>query len=309
LKIELTMSLLQNIVYISGSGRSGSTLLERILHSSPDVSALGEFHCLWRLHEDEITCSCATPFAVDPFWQPVLKQAGIDAAAISELRALESQVCRTSFIARHRFDMTALANHPDVKRFIDLQMEIFECVADASGSPVLIDSSKAGPRAWLLSSHPKVRIIHLYRDPADVIASWRSAKYDPGMGRAMKRMSVRAAALDWWKVEHLIRRLERAKPVFRIDYAALCASPKNVLGTALSALALETAVQPQWIDEISVHQGDGYHSLNGNPDRFDKGPIHISKRLANWSKISQYEQLTIKAVASAMRALWPNHKT
>jgi hypothetical protein len=179
-------------------------------------------------------------------------------------------------------------------------------VAEASGSPVLIDSSKAGPRAWLLSCHPKVRIIHLYRDPADVIASWRSAKYDPGMGRAMKNMSVRAAALDWWKVEHLIRRLERVKPVFRIDYATLCSSPEKILGAALSALQLETLLQPQWIDATSVGQGDAYHSLNGNPDRFDKGPIYISKRLANWSKISWQEQLTIKAAASAMRSLWPN---
>lgn len=304
--MKMNMSLLQNIIYISGSGRSGSTLLERIIHSSPGVSALGEFHCLWRLPEDEITCSCTTPFAADAFWQPILKQAGINAAHIAELRTLENRVCRTSFLARNRFDIAALATDPDVKRFIDLQFRIFESIADATGTRVLIDSSKAGPRAWLLYCHPQVRIIHLYRDPADVIASWRSAKYDPGIGDAMKRMSVRAAALDWWKVEYLIRRLERIKPVLRIDYAALCASPEHVLQAALSALSLETVPQPKWIDEISVRPGDSYHSLNGNPDRFDKGPIRISKREADWSRVSRHERLTIKLAALAMRSLWPN---
>ncbi|MEP7349716.1 MAG: hypothetical protein ABI668_07150 [Sphingorhabdus sp.] len=64
--------------------------------------------------------------------------------------------------------------------------------------------------------------------------------------------------------------------------------------------------QPEWIDGISVHQGESYHSLNGNPDRFDKGPIRISKREADWSRISRSERLTIKATALAMRSFWPN---
>lgn len=301
------MTVLQNVIYISGSGRSGSTLLERIIHSSPSVSALGEFHCLWRLNEQDITCSCGSTFALDAFWQQILKRAGIDAASVNELRVLESQVCRTSFIARHRFDIAALTKHPDVQRFIDLQFRIFESVAEATGSSVLVDSSKAGPRAWLLSCHPKVRIIHLYRDPADVIASWRSAKYDPGMGQSMKRMSISAAALDWWKVEHLIRRLERVKPVVRIDYAALCSSPQPILRAAFSQLSLDMIPQPEWIDATSIQPGDNYHSLNGNPDRFSKGPIRISKRAADWSKIDRPERLTIKASASAMRSLWPSH--
>lgn len=302
------MSELKNIIYISGSGRSGSTLLERIIHSSSGVAALGEFHCLWRLPEDEITCSCAIPFAEDPFWQRVLKQADIDGAAIAELRRLESKVCRTSFVARRRYDIAALAKDPDVSRFIGLQFRLFESVADATGSHLLIDSSKAGPRAWLMACHPNVRIIHLYRDPADVIASWRSAKYDPGMGHAMKRMSIGEAALDWWKVEYLIRRLERIHPVFRIDYADLCSSPEQVVQAALSALSLETLPHPKWIDDTSVQQGDNYHSLNGNPDRFDKGPIRVSKREADWSKVSSRERLSIKAAASAMRFLWPNRR-
>jgi Sulfotransferase family len=300
------MTLLKNIIYISGSGRSGSTLLERIIHSSPLTSAMGEFHCLWRLPEHGITCSCGTPFARDEFWQPILERSGLNSATLAELRALEERVCRTGFIARHRFNKVSIAADPNVKRFLDLQLRIFECVSDASESPVLVDSSKAGPRAWLLSCLPQVRIIHLYRDPADVIASWRSAKYDPGMGRAMQRMSIQAAALDWWKVERLIRSLEHVQPIYRIDYGALCSEPKQVVHDALSSLSLEIQPEPTWIKSNAVHQGERYHSLNGNPDRFDKGPIHISKRSADWSKIRTGERVAIKAVASAMRSLCPS---
>jgi Sulfotransferase family len=300
------MTFLKNIIYISGSGRSGSTLLERIIHSAPNSSALGEFHCLWRLPEHKITCSCGALFANDEFWRPVLERAGLNTAVIAELRGLEERICRTGFIARHRFNKVAIAADPNVKRFLDLQLRIFECIADASESPVLVDSSKAGPRAWLLSCLPQVRVIHLYRDPADVIASWRSAKYDPGMGRAMQRMSIHAAAVDWWKVELLIRRLERVQPIYRIDYAALCADPRKVVNDALSSLCLEIQPKPTWIETNAVHQGERYHSLNGNPDRFDKGPIHISKRSTDWSKIRIGDRMTIQAIASTMRSLCPS---
>ncbi|MVZ96571.1 sulfotransferase [Sphingorhabdus sp. IMCC26285] len=300
------MTNLQSIIYISGSGRSGSTLLERIIHSSDCVSALGEFHCLWRLPETDITCSCAAPFISDSFWQPVLKTAAIDASVLAELRELEDRVCRTSFIASHRFDIKSLRENRDVQHFLDIQFRIFEAVAGASGSSVLVDSSKAGPRAWLMACHPKVRIIHLYRDPADVILSWRSAKFDPGMGQEMKRMSVAAAATDWWKVEYLVKRLGKATPVARVDYGELCARPERTLGNALAALSLPTKPAPAWIDATSVKSKDNYHSLNGNPDRFDKGPIRISKREADWNKVGPAERLTIIAVAKVLGLMLPS---
>lgn len=303
------MMKLQNIIYISGSGRSGSTLLERIIHSSLGVSALGEFHCLWRLHESDISCSCGSPFTADSFWQPVLRKAGIDAKTLAELRVLENRVCRTSFIASHRFDIGLLSKNPDVKRFLDIQFEIFEAIAVASGSTVLVDSSKAGPRAWLMACHPMVRIIHLYRDPADVILSWRSTKFDPGMGKEMKRMSVASAAIDWWKVEYLVNRLGSRTPVTRIDYSRFCADPKSILNIIGTKLALYPPLAPAWIDAISIRSKDNYHSLNGNPDRFDTGPIRISKREADWSKVTKGERHVIKMVASALRMFLPSRPT
>jgi len=296
---------IQNIIYISGSGRSGSTLLERILHSSSGVSALGELHCLWRLSEAEITCSCGSPFRDDPFWGAVLANTGLDTAAIAEFRRLEGLVCRTGYIARHRFSVEALGADREVQRFLELQFRLFEGIASVSGCPVLVDSSKAGPRAWLLACDPRVRIVHLYRDPADVIASWRSAKFDPGMGHAMKRMSIVEAALDWWKVEQLVCRLERIRPVSRIDYRAFCAAPQEVIGAVLAGLDLRTLPAPHWTAPNAVEQGANYHSLNGNPDRFERGPIEVSARRTDWSKVKAGERSAIQLTASALRALYP----
>jgi hypothetical protein len=299
------MNILNNIVYISGSGRSGSTLLERILHSSAGVSALGEFHCLWRLPASEITCSCTKPFANDIFWRDVLCDAGIDARIIEELRTLEQRVCRTSFIIRHRFSLKRLAAEPSVKRFLEIQFAIFEAIARASGSATLVDSSKAGPRAWIMACDPRVRILHLYRDPADVIASWRSVKFDKGMDREMMKMSVANAAGDWWKVEQLIRILGKQRPVVSMKYEALCGSPMGNIADSLARLQLEHTIAPDWINSNAVQQGLDYHSLNGNPDRFAVGPIEISHRKPDWAAMAPKERMTIRTTASAIRAMYP----
>jgi hypothetical protein len=289
------------VVYISGSGRSGSTMLERVLHSAPGVTALGEFHCLWRLGPDEIACSCGGHFRSDPFWTEVLSRAAIGPAELDELRALEESVCRSGFLARHGFSLARLGAQPQVRRFVELQRALFTAIAAVSGSRVLVDSSKAGPRAWLLALDPAVHFVHLHRDPADVLVSWRSIKFDPGLGTPMKRMPVHAAAMDWWKVDRLATLLARETRVVRIDYRALCAAPRATVEGLWRDLGIAAPGEPQWLAPDTVRPGEDYHSLNGNPDRFDSAPFRISQRRADWTRIAPRERPLIRATAGALR--------
>lgn len=299
------MTSVDKIIYISGSGRSGSTLLERIFHSAEGIASVGELHCLWRLPAEAITCSCGGAFGGDAHWQSILRQAGFDRAVVAELRALERAICRSGFIARHRFSIDSLRADPQVQRFLELQFCLFDAIAAISGSPIVVDSSKAGPRAWLLACDPRVSVLHLHRDPADVIVSWRSVKFDPGLGTAMKRMPIRAAALDWWKVDRLAALLARVHPVVRVDYRELCLSPQPTVATALAGLGIAVRQTPHWLGTDMVQPGAEYHSLNGNPDRFDTGPLRISARRADWSRIAPAERPLIRAAAGALRLLSP----
>lgn len=241
----------------------------------------------------------------DPFWQEVLHTARFGVAELAELRELEQNVCRSGFIAKHRFSVRALQDIPDAQRFLSMQALLFDAIRAVSGKSVLVDSSKAGPRAWLLATLPGVSIVHLYRDPRDVILSWRSSKFDPGLGQAMQQFSTGMAAREWWKVEQLVRLLGRQRPVFRLDYARLCAAPRETVAMLAEHCELAERLAPQWLDSSSFAQGGDYHSLNGNPDRFDRGPVHIGVRRSNWSQVRQSDRLPIGFVSAALRAIYP----
>ena len=289
-----------NYVMIASAGRSGSTMLERIFDSAPNVTATGELHCLWRLPFSEITCSCGQPFEDDPFWNKVLERANIGPAELAELRELEDEVLRTGFIAAHKFSHMHMRQHPKVRRFLELQQELIHAIASVSGSDVVIDSSKAGPRAWVMSMLPNSTVWHLRRNPKDVIASWRSKKFDKGLGTNMKRMSRSAAAASWAKVEYLVGKLGQQVPTCEIAYGQLCREPRTVCESLIEQTFDRVEVKPNWIDENTFQPAQSYHSVNGNPDRFSKGPVSIRFAAANRKKLSRTDWYASRIIGSCL---------
>src|SRR6476469_6184391 len=64
------------VLYVAGTGRSGSTLLARILDRADGVFAAGEVRYMWQrgLVEDRL-CGCGERFSECPFWRDVLERA------------------------------------------------------------------------------------------------------------------------------------------------------------------------------------------------------------------------------------------
>ncbi len=60
------------VLYLGGLGRSGTTVLERVLGELPGVCSAGELVHLWRRGVlDDETCGCGRPFGSCPFWVEV----------------------------------------------------------------------------------------------------------------------------------------------------------------------------------------------------------------------------------------------
>ncbi len=107
------------VVYLGGLGRSGTTLLERLLAARPGVCAAGETVHLWQrgLVRNEL-CGCGLPFAACPFWHRVGEHAfggwaEIDPGRVTRLAA---SVDRSRFIPRLAAPLPGLARRPALAR-------------------------------------------------------------------------------------------------------------------------------------------------------------------------------------------------
>lgn len=279
-------------------------MLERMLNTAPDVLAVGELHCLWRLSANSTTCSCGKRVADDPFWSAVLRRAGIGADAIAELRQLEAAVVRSANLASASFKLEKIAADPRVQSFLALQDRIFAALAVESGARVIVDSSKAGPRAWMLAINSDSHIVHLYRDPTAVIASWRGRKFDQGLNRNMQRPGVTQAAIDWSKVEYLARRLARVRPVDFVNYATLGTAPRPTVDGILERLGVAPTPDSAWLDHRTFQPAVPYHSVNGNPDRFDSRPVTVETRAIAWDQHGMIDRLAIRSAGLGLRAAY-----
>ena len=89
------------VVFIGGSGRSGSTLIERLLGRLPGVCNVGEVAFLWErgLQRGEL-CGCGLALLECPFWCEVGKRAfgGWDSFNVDRFLALKESVDRNQFI-------------------------------------------------------------------------------------------------------------------------------------------------------------------------------------------------------------------
>lgn len=286
------------ILYILGAGRSGSTLLERLIGSAPGAVAVGELHCLWRLPLEQLTCACGAPARACDFWRDVRARSGLTDGALAELRSLETRSIRHRRIASHRGRLTTYLSSAEVGRFVARQRALFDAIAEVSGAYVLIDNSKAAPRAWALSGLPEVQIAHLRRRPADVVAAWRRIKHDPSLGGPMRRPSAPAAAADWLITEASAARLARRRPVTRIGFEDFVSDPESTvsqLGLAPDGVA--------WTGPKRFLPDQNYHALNGNPDRFTRGEIVIQPPAR--PNLPLHDRAAAAAIGAALQRVSP----
>ena len=153
------------VLFLGGLGRSGTTLLERLLGQLPGVSPLGEVVHLWQrdLSDDE-RCGCGDRFSACGFWQKVGVEAfgGWDAVDPQRVLDLAAAVERTRHIPR-----LALGRKPEgLAEYADYYSKVYTAAAAGHrrhGGGRLVQAQRAGllPAA---RADVDLRVIHVVRD-------------------------------------------------------------------------------------------------------------------------------------------------
>jgi hypothetical protein len=272
------------LVYVGGTARSGSTLLERMLAGIPGICPVGEIAFIWdRCLKRNDRCGCGARFHDCEFWTQV-GQAGfggwdrVDADEAARLHAT---------VDRHRhFGQIAGLRPPGqlqdaLSAYRALTDRLYRAVGEVSGAPVIIDSSKSVGHALLLRSVPSIefRLVHLIRRSHGVAHSWSRPVRKSGVGDGSSSMSVHPAswAVSLWIADNLLyEALARRTPLsVRVRYEDVVAEPRAELVRIVSGLGLPAAdLTLGFLDGTSAHL-QASHALSGNPMRSQQGKITL----------------------------------
>ena len=296
------------VLYLGGLGRSGTTLVERLLGELPSVCALGEIVHLWQRDiRDNERCGCGARFAACTFWKRVGERAfghwgNVD---VERVRALRDVVERTRHIPRLAGAQLPPAQLADVREYAGFYTRVYSAAAAVSGAQVVVDSSKHSALAHVLrwADDLDLRVVHVVRDARGVAYSWTKtvARPEADGGDEMTRYSPGRSALLWNAHNAAFGLLaRRGVPVHRIRYEQLLTDPR----AALRALAEYAGVPVTGADLAFL--GDGYadlrvgHSAAGNPMRFSVGRLPLRRDDAWVHALPSGQRRLVGAVCAPM---------
>jgi hypothetical protein len=272
------------VLFLGGLGRSGTTLVERVLGELPGAFPLGEVVHLWtRDIRDNERCGCGVPFLECPFWTQVGQKAfgGWGAVDVDRMIALAAAVDRTRNIPRYALRRLPAQLRADLREYTSAYVRLYRAAQEVSGASVLIDSSKHASLAYCLSLEEEIdlRVVHVVRDSRGVAYSWTKHVHRPETDGAdeMARFSPVKTSILWdaHNVAFSILGRRSSVAVHRMRYEGFVADP---LGSVREIAAFGgLAVAEAGLDFLTPEAAElgSCHSAAGNPMRFTTGRLAL----------------------------------
>ncbi|MEJ7770628.1 MAG: sulfotransferase [Geodermatophilaceae bacterium] len=295
------------VAFVGGVGRSGSTLLCRMLDRLPNCINVGEICYVWRHGViGNLPCSCGAPFLDCPFWTQVGKVAfgGWD-----RVDADRAQRLRLRLGTQRELVQVAAGRKPsrpdELREYSDLTRALFRAVREISGSTVVVDNSKLPSEAYLRARTDGLdtRIIHLVRDSRGV--AYSRSKQVPRQDiadRQMRQIPPGRTAARWVLYNFLLEALSsRRPPRSLLRYEDFVADPEPEFRKVVAFLGI-----PASVDDLRFLRGNevdlvGDHGIWGNPMRLRTGPQNI--RLDEEWRRSMRPSIKLKVTALSLPGL------
>lgn len=304
------------VVFILGFPRSGSTLLGNILGQVDGWFFAGELRELWRRSlTSRARCGCGQPTATCPVWRAVRTLAVGDASpsvldraarqvVAHQLRALRWGGTRYS-LARRR---PAVGHHPSGEAYLDALSKVYRSIAEATGSRVVVDSSKwpiDGAMAEFASG-VQPYFVHLVRDPRGVVFSRQRARDRRRRAGSHPRPLLAMLRPLWiaydgagWAALNLLARHARWKPSSarwcEVAYEDLARHPQETLHQLLAFLGEDEVALP-FVGPGMLRLGAN-HAIAGNRNRHEQGDVAVALDESWREGLGAFEQLLVAAVA------------
>jgi len=279
------------IVYIGGHGRSGTTIVDRVLSEVTGAFSAGEVHRFWEYGlARDWTCSCGAPLRECPFWSDVL-QRSFSAAGCTESEILEAwkTVARPkSVIPLHYPALRSTRFQRRLSSYRSFLSTFYEVVAQHSGKELIVDSSGSPLHGYVIRGISEVDVVmlHIVRDARAVAYSNRKDKPNPSKTdeeAKMKKKSAIRVSLTWLLYNKMLSNVGSSlKSYANRKYENIFEDPKKEFVKIVNKLGLECKVKNK-IHEGNIIELKKGHNGQGNPVRYKQGKTKLYKD-ESWRK-------------------------
>ena len=275
------------VVYVAGFPRSGTTIIEAVLHQFDGFVGVGEMerHVFERGVLQNLRCGTGEPFHDAPFWREVFDRAygGMDVSLARRMVELRSRVDRWRSLPRLWAQRLYGATWLELAEYRSALTPLYLAVARTAGARFVVDTSKNPSGAIVLDGVTNIdlRLLHLVRDARAIANSWLRRRRRPEVedGAEDAWMVTRSPLLTTaqWSVANLATELcgNLGRPYVLLRYEDFAEEPMAKLRDVLVRLALCAPVPTVSAGGTFVHAPSP--SVSGNPVRFSEWPIRVQK--------------------------------
>jgi hypothetical protein len=273
------------VLYLAGTGRSGTTLISHILDQFDDVFAGGELRFLWErgVVEDHL-CGCGRNFSACPFWTMVMAEvepdssddddldaAGINQRLLSRLRILRVPAMLLRLLGG-RLPVPSHSDDQSIRR-------LYDAIGHVTRGRLIVDSSKLPSYGLWLSQQSNVdlSVLHVVRDSRATAFSWRRKKesLDHGAdGSLMPQLEIWKSSFLWLWWNFVTRVVwGKGNRYLRVRYEDFAATPQTTIAHILRFAGVDPERSP-FVSATSVRLSPA-HFVAGNPNRHSTGPVEV----------------------------------
>ena len=269
------------VLYIAGTGRNGSTLLERILGQIDVFFSVGEIHNIWErgVIQDQL-CGCGARHSHCDLWKKIHQNAygQINTEKAKKWYDIQRKSTKLRRVFSH------IANHNrksdiDLNEYLNTLDKLYCSVALSTNCEVIVDSSKSPMYLALLRLLPSLDVytLHVVRDPRAVTYSWLNPKpsndpYAPALMGIMQTWT----SIQVWNIWNILIEYFGRKGTGNylfLRYEDFVAQPSLHLDKIQEFLGLKGKSNP--LNDSGTISVNKTHTISGNPVRFETGAIKI----------------------------------
>jgi hypothetical protein len=281
------------MIYIMGRGHNGSTVLDGLLGNAVEIESVGELVSGLSRYPHELVSTGET-MAESAYWKEVVSRY----AKTSGCEPSDSfgWLSRCTHPRRFLTWLCAGSQNPAVVKALAINTHIASAIAEVSGKPLVLDSSKEYSRGlFLCKFYPRSKIIHLIRSPIATVYSYQKRPTFKFLRHSFK-MHARTmplaicTVLCSWSIGCLLGSIVKylyPARVLTIRYEDVCVQPRKELEKLGAFLEVDLSALATKIEEkqpLTIG-----HNIGGNKMRFqkqftftpdhDKKPLRLAYRL------------------------------